>query len=395
MKSFLRIFMKKIKVAISQRIIPHYRIPVFSELASRESIDLTLYYGRGFKTGSQVNAKLMTGFNAKKLFTVMLNYNGVYGGSQLRVWHPFLFFHLIFENYDVIIVEPSSNFYNNIFTFLYCKIFKKKFIWHESGSVPKEERPKFRKMIDPLLSIFIKGSDAFLTYTSYADHSLKRDFDIDSKKIFRAQNSIDTSNIDSEIEKFYPYVESKKKELGLIGFNVAMYIGGIETRKKIDNLIKAVTKLNKSSIPTKALIVGDGPDKEKLIQKLSAEEKAHTVFAGKHVKDATLYVLLSDVVVLPSSGGLSVMTAFACKKPFIGSEEIEHGGIKDYVEDGTNGYLIKENDIEDLELKLMNVFSDPILYKELCNNAYQTSKKITVSNMVNGYENAIRHAQGL
>ena len=61
----------------------------------------------------------------------------------------------------------------------------------------------------------------------------------------------------------------------------------------------------------------------------------------------------------------------------------------------TNGYLIKENDIEDLELKLMNVFSDPILYKELCNNAYKTSKKITVSNMVNGYENAIKHAQSL
>ena len=387
--------MKKIKVAISQRIVPHYRVPVFKELASRENIDLTLYYGKGFKTGSQVNAQLMTGFNAKKLFTVMLNYNGVYGSSQLRVWHPFLLFHLIFENYDVIIVEPSSNFYNNIFTFLYCKIFRKKFIWHESGSVPKEERPKFRKMIDPLLSIFIKGSDAFLTYTSYADHSLKRDFDIDSKKIFRAQNSVDTSNIDSEIEKFFPFVESKKKELGLIGFNVAMYIGGIETRKKIDNLIKAVTKLNQSALPTKALIVGDGPDKEELIQKLSAVEKSHTVFAGKHVKDATLYVLLSDVVVLPSSGGLSVMTAFACKKPFIGSEEIEHGGIKDYVVDGTNGYLIKENDIEDLELKLMNMFSDPILYKKLCDNAYKTSKKNTVSNMVNGYENAIKHVQHL
>jgi|TARA_B110000259_G_C13993907_1_gene393651 glycosyltransferase involved in cell wall biosynthesis len=387
--------MKKIKVAISQRIVPHYRVPVFKELASRENIDLTLYYGKGFKTGSQVNAQLMTGFNAKKLFTVMLNYNGVYGSSQLRVWHPFLLFHLIFENYDVIIVEPSSNFYNNIFTFIYCKIFRKKFIWHESGSVPKEERPKFRKMIDPLLSIFIKGTDAFLTYTSYADHSLKRDFNIDSKKIFRAQNSVDTSNIDSEIEKFFPFVESKKKELGLIGFNVAMYIGGIETRKKIDNLIKAVTKLNQSALPTKALIVGDGPDKEELIQKLSAVEKSHTVFAGKHVKDATLYVLLSDVVVLPSSGGLSVMTAFACKKPFIGSEEIEHGGIKDYVVDGTNGYLIKENDIEDLELKLMNMFSDPILYKKLCDNAYKTSKKNTVSNMVNGYENAIKHVQHL
>ena len=383
--------MKKIKVAISQRIVPHYRVPVFKELASRENIDLTLYYGRGFKKGSQVNAKEITGINAKKLFTIMLNYSGGYGSSQLRVWHPFLTLHLFLGNYDVIIVEPSTNFYNNIFTFIYCKIFGKKFIWHESGSVPKEQRPKFRRMIDPILSIFIKGANAFITYTSYADESLKRDFNIDSKKIFRAQNSVDTSNIDSEIEKFSPYVESKKKELELIGFNIAMYIGGIETRKKIDFLIKAVTKLNKSGIPTKALIVGDGPDKEELIQKLSAEDKSHTVFAGKHVKDATLYVLLSDVVVLPSSGGLSVMTAFACKKPFVGSEEIEHGGIKDYVTNGVNGFLVKENDVEDLELKLMNVFSDPLLYKELCNNAYQTSKNITVPNMVDGFENAIKH----
>ena len=383
--------MKKIKVAISQRIVPHYRVPVFKELSSRENIDLTLYYGRGFKTGSQVNAKEITGINAKKLFTIMLNYSGGYGSSQLRVWHPFLTLHLFLGNYDVLIVEPSTNFYNNIFTFIYCKIFGKKFIWHESGSIPKEQRPKFRRMIDPILSIFIKGANAFITYNSYADHSLKRDFNIDSKKIFRAQNSVDTSNIDSEIEKFSPYVESKKKELELIGFNIAMYIGGIETRKKIDFLIKAVTKLNKSGIPTKALIVGDGPDKEELIQELSAEDKSHTVFAGKHVKDATLYVLLSDVVVLPSSGGLSVMTAFACKKPFVGSEEIEHGGIKDYVTNGVNGFLVKENDVEDLELKLMNVFSDPLLYKELCNNAYQTSKNITVPNMVDGFENAINY----
>ena len=80
--------MRKIKVAISQRIIPHYRVPVFSELASRENIDLTVFYGRGFSTGSQVNAKSINGFFSKKLFTLMLNYNGVYGSSQLRVFHP-------------------------------------------------------------------------------------------------------------------------------------------------------------------------------------------------------------------------------------------------------------------------------------------------------------------
>ena len=383
--------MKKIKVAISQRIIPHYRVPVFKELASRENIDLTLYYGRGFKDGSQVNSEEITGFRAKKLVTIMLNYCGGYGSLQLRVWHPSLTFHLLRGNYDVVVVEPSTNFYNNIWTFIYCKIFNKKFIWHESGSVPREERPKFRRLIDPFLSIFIRRADAFLTYTSYADNSLKRDFNIDTRKIFRAQNTIDTSSIKKRLKGASSKIDQKKTELGLNGYKTALYIGGIEKRKKIGNLIKAITNLNNSGIPSKVLIVGDGPDKKELLNRLNEQEKSITIVAGKHIKDAPLYVAASDVVVLPAAGGLSVMTAFACKKPFVGSEKIEHGGIRDYVEDGSNGFLVEEDNIEDLESKLRRVFTDSLLYTRLCKNAYATSKKITIANMVDGFESAIKY----
>ena len=395
MKIFTSIYMKKkskIKVAISQRIIPHYRIPVFKNLADRKGIDLTLFYGSGFKDGSQVNAKKITGFRSIKLFTIMLNYSGIYGSSQLRVWHPFLILHLIYGGFDVIIVEPSTNFYNNISSYIYCKIFRKKFIWHESGTVPKQQRSKFRRLIDPILSIFIKGADSFITYTSYADKSLKRDFNINSKKIFRAQNTVDTSKIVEEFDIFSPLVNSKKKELKLSDFHIALYIGGIEKRKKIHNLITAITNLNKSGVLCKALIVGDGPDKDSLIRELSHEDISNSVFVGKKIKEATLYVLLSDVVVLPSSGGLSVMTAFACKKPFIGSEKIEHGGIKDYVKHGVNGFLVKENNINDLYQKLKIIFTNDNLRNHMSDEAFSTSKKITIKNMVNGIENAINYS---
>lgn len=384
--------MKTIKVAISQRIIPHYRIPVFSELSNRPDIDLTVFYGQAFASGSQVNADIISGFKAKKLFTIFLNYKGTYGSSQLRVWHPTLFFHLLSGNFDVVIVEPSTNFYNDIFVYIYCKIFRKKFIWYESGSVPKAQRPIFRRMIDPFLSIFVKGADAYITYTSYADETLMRDFSISAKMIFRAQNTVDTSGIDSEIKSYQSLVNQKKQELGLIGYKVSMYIGGIEQRKKISNLITATTNLNDKGILAKTLIVGDGPDMNLLMEQMSEKEKAHTVFAGKHITDATFYILLSDVVVLPSAGGLSVIQAFACGKPFIGSEEIEHGGIKDYVTDGINGFLVKENDIVDLQRALENVFTDDARYKELCRNAYEKSKELTVSNMVDGIENAIKYS---
>ena len=113
--------MKKIKVAISQRIIPHYRVSVFTELANRENIDLTVYFGRGLKIGTEVNSKKINGFKHVKLFTffLILKFDGT---KPLFVWHPFLFFHLLFRNFDVIIVEPSTNFFNNIFIFIYCKL---------------------------------------------------------------------------------------------------------------------------------------------------------------------------------------------------------------------------------------------------------------------------------
>jgi len=381
--------MKKIKVAVSQRIIPHYRIPVFKELSSRDGINLTVFYGNGLKTGSQVNSQKITGFTAKKLRTIFLNYKGVYGSSQLRVWHPSLIFQLIRGRFDVVIAEPSTNFYNDIFIYLYCKLFSKKFIWWESGTVPKNQRPLFRRMIDPILSLFIQGADAYITYTSYADESLVRDFSIAPTKIFRAQNTTDTSVISKEMLEFSSKIEETKEKLGLTGNKVCLYIGGIEVRKKIINLIRATTMLNELGVPSRTLIVGDGPDKEELINRMTSVELSQTVFAGKHIDDATLYIMMSDVVVLPSAGGLSVIQAMACGKPFIGSEEIEHGGIRDYVINGFNGYLVKEDDVVDLYEAMLDLFSNETKYLEFCLNATTKSKEISVENMVDGIEDAI------
>jgi glycosyltransferase involved in cell wall biosynthesis len=380
---------RRIKVALSQRIIPHYRVPVFSELSRREGIDLTVFYGRGFPSGSQANASKIEGFKHKKLATIFLN---IQKGKLLRVLHPALFFHLVLGRYDAVIAEPTTNFYNDLFIFLYCKLFRKKFIWYDSGSESIEKRTKFRRMIDPIVTYLIRHADSYITYTSYADDSLVKYYGAKREIIFRAQNTVDTSDYDQAIAQYSGKIKDTKMSLGLEGCKVSLYIGGIEKRKKINNLITATANLNKKGLRAKTLVVGDGLDQEWVFQNMSEFEKHHAVFAGKHIDDAVLYILLSDVVVLPSQGGLSVSQAFACGKPFIGSEEIEHGGIRDYVQDDYNGFLVRENDITDLESSLERVFSDDQLYQKLVRGALETSKKITVANMVDGIVRAVYHA---
>lgn len=381
--------MQKIKVALSQRIIPHYRVPVFTEVAKRQNIDFTVFYGRGFASGSQTNALRIEGFKHKKLATIFINFprDGI-----LRVLHPTLFFHLLRDSYDVVIVEPTTNFFNDLFIFLYCKIFRKAFIWYYAGSKPKNKMTKYRRMIDPFVALMIKNADAYITYTSYADNSLIKYYNAKPEKIFRAQNTVDTSNYDKVIGRYSEEISKTKNALGLEGYKISLYIGGIERRKKINNLITATVNLNKKGIKAKTLIVGDGQDKEWVQQNMTPFEKEYTFFAGEHIEDAVLYILLSDVVVLPSQGGLSVTQAFACGKPFIGSEEIEHGGIRDYVIDGYNGFLIKENDIDDLEIALQRLFADETLYNKLVQGAWNTSKRLTISNMVYGMISAVIYA---
>jgi glycosyltransferase involved in cell wall biosynthesis len=381
-------------VAFTQRIIPHYRVPVFTELSKREYIDLTVYYGKGFPSGSSANADYISGFKHKKLATIFLGFLNRQN-KQLIVFHPFLFFHLLFGRYEVVIAEPTTNIFNDLVIFPYCKLFRKKFIWYEAGAVPKPERTRNRKLMDPVVGFITKRADAYITYNSFAEKYLIESFKIPVEKIFRAQNALDTNEIVRDIAKYENQVTAKRKEYGLDGVKVALFIGGIEKRKRINNLISAINNINKNGINAKALIVGDGQDLEWVKDNMNPDEAANTIFAGKHVLDAVLFILLSDVVVLPAQGGLSINHAFACGKPFIGTREGVSPGtdsIYDYVTDGYNGYVVKENDIADLEVKLEAIFTNPELYDKLSKGASETSKRINVPGMVNGIENSIKYS---
>lgn len=379
-----------IKVAVSQRICPDWRVPVFQELANRDGIDLTVFFGEGLQSGANRNADKIEGFKYKKLFTIPIYFHDQ-GVEKYRSFHPTLPFHLLFGGYDVVIVEPSTNFFNNLLIYPLCKIFGKSFIWYEAGS--PEHRSRLRRMIDPLLNIMIRGAHGYITYNSFADQTLM-EMGIAKEKIFRAQNTLDSRQIMEDAVKYQPYVSRLRRELGVHMAKVVLFIGGIEKRKRIENLIGAASILQSEGVDVRILIVGDGPYEAELKARLSPEERAWTVFAGRHVEDAVLYILASDVVVLPGQGGLSINHAFACGKPCIATPEAVAGGpsVYDYIQDGENGFVVKANDVLALANVMKLLFEDENLYRKLCQGALETAKQLTIQRMVDGIEGAVRYA---
>ncbi len=113
------------------------------------------------------------------------------------------------------------------------------------------------------------------------------------------------------------------------------------------------------------VLVGDGPTRKKTEEfagSLGLEGKVH--FAGNKadiaciLRSAHIFVLISDYEGLP----LSILEAMRGGLPIIASDV---GGVKELVEDGLNGYLIRKGNRKDLADKLDRLLKDAELRKKM------------------------------
>jgi len=246
----------------------------------------------------------------------------------------------------------------------------------------------YRRLIDPVQNAMIRRANGFITYHSGADQYLLG-LGVERYKLYRAQNTIDTKEILENKEEYLQKIEDLNRCLELNSYAVVIYIGAIEKRKRIENLISAILLLVRQGIKVKLLIVGDGEYETELKAKILPEQSQNIVFLGRHVADAPVYILASKVVVLPGQGGLTVNHALACGRPCITTEEAEGPGIHDYIKDGVNGYVVPSNDIPSLAEAIEKVVSDKGLWEKLCEGADLMGKQLTIYKMAQGFRTAI------
>jgi glycosyltransferase involved in cell wall biosynthesis len=108
-----------------------------------------------------------------------------------------------------------------------------------------------------------------------------------------------------------------------------LFVGRLQARKRIDNLLHACAALS-GNIQPRLVIVGDGPERTSL------ESLAKTVYpsaefpGARHGAELTPYFSAADLFVLPGTGGLAVQEAMSYGLPVIMGQG-----------DGTNDDLVR------------------------------------------------------
>ncbi|MBD3830927.1 MAG: glycosyltransferase family 4 protein, partial [Arcobacter sp.] len=195
--------------------------------------------------------------------------------------------------------------------------------------------------------------DAVICVSNSIKEYIKKHYKTPEEKITIIPRGID-------LEKFNPnninllFVDEFKKQYDLDNKFIVSVVGRITQLKDIETFIKAVAKIKEKLPKVKALIVGGvHKDKQgyfeslkKLVKELDLENEV--IFTGSQGNIAEIYTL-SDVVVSaskkPESFGRSVAEAIAMNTPVIATN---HGGVKDIIIDGKNGFLVDVGDEIDL-----------------------------------------------
>jgi len=207
----------------------------------------------------------------------------------------------------------------------------------------------------------IEKSDAVTAVSEFLRKETIREFRIE-RPIEVVHNFVDTELFRAECD---PAVRAR---LSPGGERVIMHVSNF---RKVKNLPVVVDVFNEVQrlIPSRLVLVGDGPEREAVerrTEELGLDEKV--VFLGDQEYIADL-LPAADVFLLPSqheSFGLAALEAMSCGVPVVGSKI---GGLPEVIAHEETGYLCDPNDVESMKAIVVGLFRNEELRRSIGRSA--------------------------
>lgn len=146
-----------------------------------------------------------------------------------------------------------------------------------------------------------------------------------------------------------------------------VHFGRMRKYKAIDVVIRALSIVRRSVPNARLVIIGDGPDRERLLDIVRKEHLHEAVHFAGRVNAAQMVEQLNRSHVFlnasPKEGwGLTVVEANACGVPVVGSNV---PGLRDSIQDGVTGFLVPYGDVNAFAERTVELLKDPALYERM------------------------------
>jgi glycosyltransferase involved in cell wall biosynthesis len=299
-------------------------------------------------------------------------------GTNFRMEKAFVSFSLFFQSlkHDVDIVHLHfSTPPGNLAAMFYALVKRKPFIITYHGDAPENFGNPIRRVLMFLFNrlcanrILSSASTIITPSKYYVDQS--RFLRKHKSKIIEIPNGINPG----EIEISFTREECRQKLSFEAGDAIILFIGALMESKKPDLLIEALPAILKENPDARLVIAGEGSMRESLKQlAVKLGVSGRVMFPGGVVGELkAIYYKAADIFAFPSVMEvfpLVFLEASVAGLPLVVSS-LETFRV--FIKDGYNGIVTRSGDLNSLTESIKRLLSDPVLRKELGENARQSA----------------------
>ncbi|MFD1768465.1 N-acetyl-alpha-D-glucosaminyl L-malate synthase BshA [Sphingobacterium suaedae] len=234
------------------------------------------------------------------------------------------------------------------------------------------------KSFSPVVTFSINQSDGVTAVSENLRQQTLESFEI-AREVRVIPNFIDFSRFHSKSKEHF------KRAIAPGNERVITHTSNFRKVKNTQDVVRIFQKVNEV-IPSKLLMVGDGPERrnaEELARQLGVSQDVR--FLGK--QDAIEEILsVSDLFLMPSSSesfGLAALEAMACHVPVISSNT---GGLPELNVQGISGFLSEIGDVDDMAKHAMYILEDCDRLQQFKEAAFARAKEFDLVNILPLYE---------
>ena len=351
------------RVGLQQRVLPSYRAVFFDSLAQSCLGGLSVFTGEPLPDeGIYPVDKLQVAQYAK----AKNRYLGNPASSMFVCWQGGFLNWLEAWQPDILVVEANPRYPTTRRAIAWMRHKGRKVIGWGLGAPPirgtlagyrQRERLSFLRSLDAIIAYSQQGAEQY------------RQLGIAPDRVYVAANAVEPA----------PTKPPAPRELHINDQATVLFVGRLQTRKRVDLLLRASAGLPKELQPH-LVIIGDGPGKEQF-ETLAEQIYPNVEFVGeKRGAELEPYFASADLFVLPGTGGLAIQQAMAHGLPVV----VARGdGTQDDLVRSENGWQVSPDDLPALTGVLQQALSDPARLRQMGEASYRiVAEEINVEAMV-------------
>ena len=182
----------------------------------------------------------------------------------------------------------------------------------------------------------------------------------------------------------------RKRHARAPGDKLIVHMSNFRPVKRVDTVVEVFAKIA-ARVPSRLLLIGDGPDLGKALDTAAALGVSNCVEPLGEQDQIVPLLSIADLFLLPSqqeSFGLAALEAMACEVPVVASRV---GGLPEVIDHGRTGFLHELDDLDGMAESGALVLSDPHLHAGMARAARRSvQERFCATLVVPRYEDFYR-----